>query len=456
MIWKTAILSVLCAAVAFAADAPEGRILCAYWREIPGTRVEDLTTLPAYPNHPNEQVYLNQFAIPEDQEGNFGTVIRGYVHPPEDGPYTFAVTGNNQCELWLGTDANPESKRLIASVPQWAMPQEWNAAPEQQSAPIELKRGARYYLEARHKNGGGDNHLAVAWKLPDGTFQGPIPGKYLSAAAPVAVLPPVVSLPPLPSSPGRHRLRVQVQYLTQQMEVPVLLTLPANYAAGKQQPAMVFLPDIDQEPAADGFHIQGPDKLQPADPVLQGICITPHVPAGRNYTQRTTIQALAAVVREVCKSYAVGAQRVGLTGETSGGTAVWALAAEMPGFYAAIAPVNGRDLRNPELARLLNGADIRIYTDISEGFATGCANRMGELLATVQPKPQVVYLGEKELGKGSAGEYCYRLPAFYAHVFRTDLAAQTPPQRNAWMLWAGIAAAVAAGGWVYLRRKQAV
>src|SRR4030095_11601628 len=76
------------------APATTGKILCAYWREVPGTRIEDLTSLRAYPGHPNEPVYLDRFATPEDQEGNFGTVIRGYVHPPQDGIYTFCISGN--------------------------------------------------------------------------------------------------------------------------------------------------------------------------------------------------------------------------------------------------------------------------------------------------------------------------------------------------------------------------
>lgn len=424
------LISCVHAQAASPATAPAaGRILCAYWREVPGTRVEDLTSLRAYPGHPNEQVYLDRFATPEDQEGNFGTVVRGYVHPPQDGTYTFYISGNNQCELWLSSDTNPEGKRLIASVPQWSMPQEWTASPEQQSQPITLKQGGIYYIEARHKNGGGDNHVAVAWKLPDGTLQGPIRGEFLSPASPVVVPPPAVSLPALPTVAGRHRIHAQVEYLTQRISIPVLITLPAGYSSAGKHPAIVFLADTDQEPDADGFYVQGPDKLPPADPLLQWICITPQPPAGRSYAQRTTIKALAAVVAELCKAYPTDRQHIGLTGDTSGGTAVWRLAMEMPGFYTALAPVNGRDVRDPQLAELLRGANIRIYTDIAEGFATGCANRMSEALATLEPKPQVIYLGEKELGKGPAADYCYRQPDFYAHLLSADKPTSAPTQR---------------------------
>ncbi len=395
------------------APAKTQGILCAYWREIPGSRVEDLTSLAVYPGYPNEQVLLDRFEIPENQEGNFGTVIRGYIHPLQDGSYSFYIAGNNQCELWLSSDGTPEGKRLIASVPQWSMPQEWTASPEQQSKPVQLKQGGSYYIEARHKNGGGDNHLAVAWKLPDGTMQGPIPGKFLSPVAPVVVPDPVVTLHDLPVSAGRHRLQVNVDYLLQHVSIPVQVTLPQGYRAEGKQPAIVFLPDTDQKPDAEGFFVQGPDRLVLADPLLKFICISPQPPAGRNYSQRVALKAMAAVVREISNRCAIDGRHVGLTGVAVGGTAVWSLAMEMPGVYVALAPVNGRELLDPELAQVLRGTSVRIYTDIAEGFATGCANRMNEALANLDPKPQVIYLGEKELGKGPAADYCYIQPAFY-------------------------------------------
>lgn len=434
-------------------------VLCAYWREIPGSRVGDLISLPVYPGYPNEQVVLNRFEIPENQEGNFGTVIRGYVHPPQDGQYTFFIAGNNQCELWLSPDDTPAGKRLIATVPQWSMPQEWTAAPEQQSKPVQLTKGGNYYIEARHKNGGGDNHLSVAWKLPDGTLQGPIPGEYLTPAAPVVVPPPVATLPEMPVAAGRYRLKVQVNYLLQNMSVPVLLTLPSGYSASGRLPAIVFLADTDQEADAEGYRVQGPDKLALTDPLLKFVSISPQVPAGSDYTQRVTLKAMAAVMTEISKRIGIDRQRIGLTGVATGGTAAWSVAMEMPGFYFAVSPVNGREVHDPELTRCLRGTFVRIYTDIAEGFATGCANRMNEALADLDPKPQIIYLGEKELGKGPAADYCYALPAFYEQLLsapKPPAAAQAAPAPR-WTLWVvglGIATGIAVLIYLWLRRRS--
>ncbi|MCX7806372.1 MAG: DUF1080 domain-containing protein, partial [Planctomycetota bacterium] len=41
--------------------------------------------------------------------------------------------------------------------------------------PVRLEGGKAYYIEALHKEGGGDDHPAVGWRLPDGKDERPIP-----------------------------------------------------------------------------------------------------------------------------------------------------------------------------------------------------------------------------------------------------------------------------------------
>ncbi|HLY10103.1 MAG TPA: hypothetical protein VKW04_12420, partial [Planctomycetota bacterium] len=77
------------------------------------------------------------------------------------------------------TDDTVFKKRAIASCP-WAGIRDWNRLPSCKSAPVLLTAGKRYYIEALHKDGMGDDHCAVGWTLPDGTDERPIPGKRLS------------------------------------------------------------------------------------------------------------------------------------------------------------------------------------------------------------------------------------------------------------------------------------
>lgn len=442
-----------------------GTILCAYWREVPGSRISDLTTQPTFPDLPNEQVYLQSFEIPENQEGGFGTLVRGYVIPPQDGLYTFYIASNNQSELWLSADDNPAGKTSIASVQEWSMPRAWTNTPQQQSKPIQLKAGSRYYIEVCHKNGGGDNHLAVAWKLPDATMEAPIPGTRLAAARPVVVPPPRVSLPSLPIAAGVHRLTVDVDYLAQHISLPLLLTLPPDYQPGRQYPAVVFLPDTEREPDQEGFYLQGPDQTPPANPaalaVHRFIGISPQCPSDRTYEQRVTIQAMAAAIAETCSRYPIDRRHIGLTGTNTGGTAVWRLAAEMPGFYGVLSPICGREVKDPRLPQRLSGTHVRIVTDIAEGFATECANRMNEALASAQPKPEVVYLDQRQLGESNAADYCYSRPEFY----RSLLGYEEPPSlpsRPSWLVrnrarivWVSSLFVVAGAVYAWRRRRRA-
>ena len=105
---------------------------------------------------------------------------RQYIHPPVSGAYVFWVASDDTSELRLSTDEDPAHARPIASSPQWTSPREYTKFPVQQSQPIELKAGRRYYVEALQKPGGGGDHLSVAWRLPNGTEEKPIPGSRLS------------------------------------------------------------------------------------------------------------------------------------------------------------------------------------------------------------------------------------------------------------------------------------
>jgi hypothetical protein len=58
---------------------------------------------------------------------------------------------------------------------------EWTKETNQQSAPIQLVAGRRYYIEAVHIATTGGDNLAVGWQLPDQTLERPIPGSRLSA-----------------------------------------------------------------------------------------------------------------------------------------------------------------------------------------------------------------------------------------------------------------------------------
>jgi len=122
---------------------------------------------------------LTSFEV-NNQGDFFAARILGYICPPQTGNYTFWISGDDATRLTLSTDANPANAQLIAYSFNPTNFREYNKYPSQKSVPIYLEAGKKYYIEAQHAEFWGGDHVTVAWQLPDGTFEGPIPGSRLS------------------------------------------------------------------------------------------------------------------------------------------------------------------------------------------------------------------------------------------------------------------------------------
>jgi len=122
------------------------------------------------------------FEAPVNWADEYGTRMRGWLHPQANGEYTFWIASDDGGELWLSDGPAPEGKRLVASVTEWTGAGEWDKYPSQKSAPVRLKAGGAYYIEALQKEGRGWDSLAVAWVAPNGPRE-VVPGRFLSDMA---------------------------------------------------------------------------------------------------------------------------------------------------------------------------------------------------------------------------------------------------------------------------------
>lgn len=145
------------------------------WTGISGTKVSDIPVNSA-PTFVGE---INLFETPSNIADNYASRVRGYLCVPASGNYVFWIASDDQSELWLSTDDNPVNKRRIANVSGWTTPRQWDKYSSQQSAPVNLVAGRRYYVEALLKEGTGGDHMAVGWQLPSGTLERPIAGSHL-------------------------------------------------------------------------------------------------------------------------------------------------------------------------------------------------------------------------------------------------------------------------------------
>ncbi|MAT52883.1 MAG: hypothetical protein CMN32_00270 [Saprospirales bacterium] len=164
-------------------DAGIGGLAYERWGNIPGTEIKDLVSNRNYPNNYNETGYIYNFQGPNNYDNNYGTRVYGYIVPPETGTYTFNVTGDDNCRLYLSTDSSFLNKSKICEVPGYTSVTQHTKYSEQTSGPVSLVAGNKYYVELLHKEGGGGDHFQVYWKTPSNSSWNIIPG---SAMAPIA------------------------------------------------------------------------------------------------------------------------------------------------------------------------------------------------------------------------------------------------------------------------------
>ncbi len=156
-----------------------GTIADAFYNNITGQNVSDLTSSANFPYNPNSEIALTSSDEETDQGSNYGSVMRGFVIPPTTGSYTFWIASDDSGELRISPDATQANAVVRASNGSYTNPNTYNTFPSQQSAALTLTAGQPYYIEARQKQGAGGNHLSIAWQGPN-IAQQVIPGRFLA------------------------------------------------------------------------------------------------------------------------------------------------------------------------------------------------------------------------------------------------------------------------------------
>ena len=169
-----------------------GTLTREYWTGIPGGDLLSLTSHPAYPDSPSGTDSLTRFEAVSWADSSrtngfgddYGQRIRGYIVPILTGSYTFWIAGDDESVLLLAHDDDPANATEIALVSNWSGQNEFDRDPSQKSSPVVLQAGVPYYVEVLHKEGGGGDHVSVAWTtdpLAIPTASDIIPGNVLSA-----------------------------------------------------------------------------------------------------------------------------------------------------------------------------------------------------------------------------------------------------------------------------------
>ena len=156
-----------------------GTVVRSFYENITGTAVTSLTASANFPNSPNSQQNLPSFDGGLNHGDNYGDTIRGFLIPPTTGNYTFWISSDDGSELRISPNATPTSAIVRATLASASNQYQWTANASQQSVALALTAGTPYYIEARHKESTGTDHIAVAWQGP-GITQQVIGGAYLA------------------------------------------------------------------------------------------------------------------------------------------------------------------------------------------------------------------------------------------------------------------------------------
>jgi hypothetical protein len=160
-----------------ATEPPATGAIQEVWTGVAGNSVPDFTSSERYRGSPDEVRALSELAFGAFADA-YGSRTTALVCPPETGEYTFWIASDDGGELWLSSDETDAACRLVAKVPNYSPERGWTTHKSQQSDPVRLEKGKRYLLKALQKEGGGVDHMSVAWSGP-GIERDVIPGKHL-------------------------------------------------------------------------------------------------------------------------------------------------------------------------------------------------------------------------------------------------------------------------------------
>ncbi|HPD46254.1 MAG TPA: PA14 domain-containing protein [Anaerohalosphaeraceae bacterium] len=152
--------------------AKSGEVRYDLWFDIGGGDISNLTGHVDYPDNPDATEVLTTYEKPDlANTDNFGAQFTGWITPPQTGEYQFFIASDDDGELWLSPNANPDDAVRIADVDGWCAWRDFSGTsgsvnPRQDSAPQLLQAGRKYYLMARYTDGGQGGFCSVAWSGP--------------------------------------------------------------------------------------------------------------------------------------------------------------------------------------------------------------------------------------------------------------------------------------------------
>jgi hypothetical protein len=218
-----------------------GKAVAERWENITTTDINTLKTDPRFPDNPDATEDVTEFAWDGPDLSDYGGRIEAWVYVPSTGDFTFWLNSDDQGELWLSTDDDPGNAKLIAQESSWSGLNSWGSG-EEQSDPIPLIGGEKYYIMALWKEGDGGDHCQVAWQGPGIPQRTVIAGTNLSPFEPLSAYGAkpsnratgVTFIPILTWKPGLQAASHEVYFGTDEQVVADATKASPEYQGSRQ------------------------------------------------------------------------------------------------------------------------------------------------------------------------------------------------------------------------------
>ena len=380
--------------------APPPPVRCATWPVPDGGSITDTLAEGLPPGGPLPAVRdLPTFELDPAPADGHVYALSATVRPPATGDYRFAIAADDTAVLYVSTDEQPAHRRQVASVPAYTPPRAFTYYRAQRSATIHLLAGHAYAVEAWAQNAAGVGHVSVAWRLPDGTVEAPIPAARLSPPAAPPRLPSVdvgpvtatLSDDPEPiARPGFHKLvgGAHCRVGTEPVDVSVLLYLPEHFDTTTDRRAMLVFLHGNGHQGTDlwGAVNEGPADYLANDAALRAafpmVAVVPQLPPGWRWDHPGAAAMVNAVVRQLCQRYPrFDTNRVYLTGLSMGGKGAWLAALDAPELYADVTTFSAVAVRPRSAgARLAGIPYLHLVCGGDDGEFAGGSRAMADAL----------------------------------------------------------------------------
>ena len=128
---------------------------------------------------PNYTGNLGSGTTTENVADNYSRRLTGWIIPPVTGDYTFWISSDDSGRFYLGTNETEASRVLLGTVNGYTGYQSFDSSGSQQSVAVPLVAGQAYWFEAQQVEGGGGDHLSIAWQGAGIATRSIVAGTYL-------------------------------------------------------------------------------------------------------------------------------------------------------------------------------------------------------------------------------------------------------------------------------------